>query len=282
MCDPMAIDVSLPTGAVTLPFPTEGDCKQRTVPARKSRSVRSTNAEKRLRTKRAKRKLGRLTNNIPKLVRPNPIAFFVAHLENVLEDWLTILVRTRSPSSITSSDPFVATAFQLLDNTINESGTMRSRFAHIQLLCIFKSLEDMIASERRAGQIQRQRGRRNASVAITIYKNAQQRPVSGRDLIERKRTARRWQTLAGPSPFFLVIYSEVAETLVKRSSKIDKRTLESLAASILQKAPPKLINACQRLAETAELATTQDQSFDKQRAIEEIRHDLLDLSSDSS
>lgn len=68
----------------------------------------------------------------------------------------------------------------------------------------------------------------------------------------------------------------------KRSSKIDKRTLESLAASILQKAPPKLINACQRLAETAELATTQDQSFDKQRAIEEIRHDLLDLSSDSS
>lgn len=210
----MAIDVSLPTGAVTLPFPTEGDCKQRTVPARKSRSVRSTNAEKRLRTKRAKRKLGRLTNNIPKLVRPNPIAFFVAHLENVLEDWVTILVRTRSPSSITSSDPFVATAFQLLDNTINESGTMRSRFAHIQLLCIFKSLEDMIASERRAGQIQRQRGRRNASVAITIYKNAQQRPVSGRDLIERKRTARRWQTLAGPSPFFLVIYSEVAETLV--------------------------------------------------------------------
>ncbi len=140
--------------------------------------------------------------------------FFVAHLQNVLEDWITILVKTTLPSGITSSDPVVTSAFQLLDSTINGGDDMRSRFANIQLLCTFKSLEDMIASERRNGQIQGQRGRRNASVAITIYKNAQRRNVSGRDLIERKRTARRWQTLAGPSPFFLVIYSEAAEAIV--------------------------------------------------------------------
>ena len=111
MCDQMDIsfgDVSLPTGAGTLPFQTTGSRKQRTVSIR---SIRSTHAEKRLRTKRTKEKLARLLNNIPKLVRQNPMAFFVAHLENVLEDWITILVKTRLPSGITSSDPFVTTAF---------------------------------------------------------------------------------------------------------------------------------------------------------------------------
>ena len=204
-------DVSLPTGAGTLPFQTTGSRKQRTVSIR---SIRSTHAEKRLRTKRTKEKLARLLNNIPKLVRQNPMALFVAHLENVLEDWITILVKTRLPSGITSSDPFVTTAFQMLDSTMNENDAMRSRFANIQLLCTFKSLEDMIASERRNKQIQGRRGQGNPSVAITIYKNAQRQTVSRRDLIERKRTARHWQTLAGPSPFFLVIYSEVAETVV--------------------------------------------------------------------
>ncbi|KAH8768421.1 hypothetical protein F5883DRAFT_369539, partial [Diaporthe sp. PMI_573] len=149
-----------------------------------------------------------------KIVRPNPMDFFVAHLQNVLEHWITIQVKTTLPSGITSSDPSVTCAFQLLDGTINEGDNMRSRFANIQLLCIFKSLEDIIASERRNAQLQGQRGRRNASVAITTHKNAQQRNVSERYLIERKRTARRWQTLAGPSPFFLVIYSEVAEAIV--------------------------------------------------------------------
>ncbi|KAH8742237.1 hypothetical protein F5883DRAFT_356082, partial [Diaporthe sp. PMI_573] len=132
----------------------------------------------------------------------------------VLDDWMTILVKTTLPSGIKSSDPVITTTFQLLDSTINQGNAIRSRLANIQLLCTFKSLEDKIASEKRNGQIQGQRGRRHASVAITIYQNAQQQTVSRRDLIERKRTARRWQTLAGPSPFFLIVYSEVAETVV--------------------------------------------------------------------
>ena len=150
MYDPMEIifgGVSLPTGAGTMPLQTKGSRKQQTV---STRTVRSTHVEKRLRTKK---KLAQLLNNIPKIVRSNPMDFFVAHLQNVLEDWIIIRVKTTLPSGITSSDPSVISAFQLLDGTIDEGDNMRSRFADIQLLCIFTSLEDIIASERRNAQI---------------------------------------------------------------------------------------------------------------------------------
>ncbi|KAL8329146.1 hypothetical protein RB597_004739 [Gaeumannomyces tritici] len=281
MCDLMDIDldeVSFSTGSQQ--FQSR---KQQAVPACSVRSVQPINARKRAYTKKRTKNLLRLLTQPFRLVRPEAMTFFAANFESILEDWILILVKTSLPSSTPSSDPHVITAFQVLDNAIKGSDRIRSRLAHIQLLRVFKSLEDIIASERRIrgkrtaferGN-QGKRGERNVCVAHTLYKSAQPQAVSRRDLIRRKQAARCWRTLAGPLPFFLIIYSEVAESVVKNSSKIDKQTQESLAFSVLKYAPDELIKACIHLAEAAELAIKPGQLFDKRRMVAEIKQDLL-------
>ncbi len=94
------------------------------------------------------------------------MTFFVTNLEHAFESWVTLLARTTLQSNKTSTDPNIITAFQLLDSTINRSDTIRSRLTSIQLLRVFKSLKDVITSKRRN---KGERGRRNASVAISIH-----------------------------------------------------------------------------------------------------------------
>ncbi|KAK3934041.1 hypothetical protein QBC46DRAFT_429375 [Diplogelasinospora grovesii] len=278
MGDRMDVDsdaVDLPTAAGTpRQANTEGKREQLADPIHSSRAV-PTKAGKRLYyTKKTNAKLLRLLNNLPRLVRDEAITFFDANMENFLGDWITILEHTNLPSNTASSDPYVITVFRRLDGTIDAGESIRSRLAHIQLMRVFQSLERIIATERRARQIQRERGKGNATVAMNIYKSAQQPSVSRHDPKKRKQIARWWTTFAGPSPLLVIIYSEVAEKIVKNCRKRDKQTLEFLASTALQNAPGELVKACIGLAGIAELAIRPDQTLDRQRAVAEARHDL--------
>lgn len=194
----------------------EGNRKPLAGPIRSSRAVQPQNAGRRLYTKkRTNAKLLRLLSNIPKLVRYDAISFLDANLEIVLDDWITFLAHTTLPSTIASSDPYVITVFRVLDGAIDGSESIRSRLAHTQLIRVFKSLEDIIARERKGRRIPGARGKGNATLAINIYESAQeQRSISRRRLVKRKQIARWWTTFAGPSPFFLIVYTEAAERVV--------------------------------------------------------------------
>ncbi|KAI0836098.1 hypothetical protein F5Y06DRAFT_109239 [Hypoxylon sp. FL0890] len=86
-----------------------------------------------------------------------------------------------------------------------------ARLANVRLLRLFDSLERLIQSERKGGSYGRQR---NATVAITRVIEFGGGALSRPQVRELKRTARRWERLAGSSVFLLLVYSESAEGLV--------------------------------------------------------------------
>jgi hypothetical protein len=89
--------------------------------------------------------------------------------------------------------------------------------AYIRLSALFNYLKPVVKSERENGEAYRERGDRAISAIVDIYENAQ-RPSDRlwlRDAILRHRRAgKRVQLLAGLSPFFLLIYSDEAKTII--------------------------------------------------------------------
>lgn len=77
-----------------------------------------------------KRKRARQVDKSRQQVRHDPASFFVANLERLFDEWVSILLTTTLPCGISSSDPCILTAFRLLDSAIDGSESMRSRFAH--------------------------------------------------------------------------------------------------------------------------------------------------------
>ncbi|KAI0437560.1 hypothetical protein F4803DRAFT_146297 [Xylaria telfairii] len=283
MEDPMDLDpVGWPSAARTpRQVPPEGNRRQLASSIHSPRARGSKNAGKRLHTKkRTNARLLQLLKDIHKLVKRDAIEFLNANLENFLDNWITLRAQTTLPNTIASSDPYVIGVFQALDGAINGSERIRSRLASMQLTRVFKSLEDIIDRERRGRSIPGARGKGNATYAVNIYARAQEQPnISRRSLLKRKQIASWWTRFAGPSPFFLIVYTEAAERVVTNYSKTDKQTLDFLASNILQNASSRLVRACEALEVIAERATRPDQTLEsrleRQRAIAEVRHGLL-------
>jgi len=152
---------------------------------------------------------------VPEIVWPDAITVFANHFERAADSWVSILMQTTIPDNIGSSDPCVINAFKFLDRARTSSDGILSRLAYIRLADVFESLKQIVASDRRNGRLPAQRsGYRNASVAVDIYIEAQEQAGTSRDEVkQRHRVARRWRTLAGPSPIFIIIYSAAAEGL---------------------------------------------------------------------
>lgn len=152
-----------------------------------------------------------------RLIRKNAAAYFMKNYQATLSGWISLVVKTSLPIGVVSSDSQVITTFRVLDNAISKPGVL-SRLAYIQLIRTFRTLEERIAEDRQCGRIHREVGYRNASVAVDIYMSAQDsRPdvnALRRELLERKRTGRRWTELAGPSPLCLLLYSSESEIFV--------------------------------------------------------------------
>lgn len=157
----------------------------------------------------------RMLEIVPDLVWHDVITIFAHYFERAVNSWVSILTQTAIPDNIGSSDPRVINAFKFLDIARTGSDGILSRLAYIRLADVFESLKQIVAAERQNGQLLAQRsGYRNASVAVDIYIEAQEQAGTSRDEVkQRNRVARRWRTLAGPSPIFIIIYSEAAEGL---------------------------------------------------------------------
>ncbi|KAJ4465229.1 hypothetical protein J3R30DRAFT_3316408 [Lentinula aciculospora] len=144
---------------------------------------------------------------------------FVDNCEKVVADWEFLLRKVTVPSDVTSSHPSVVAAFQMLDGIMSGGQTMYllRRLAFVEFIWLSDTLEGIVKSERNNGASQRS-GLGDASLMINIYERAQSKNLPAEQLKgvirERRRTGRCFNTLAGPSTLFLLVYSDVAKTLV--------------------------------------------------------------------
>lgn len=161
--------------------------------------------------------VARLSN---RLIGTDPIGTFVKNCERTLPDWITLIRKTMLPSFITSTDPRIISAFQAIDNVICGEGTrLLQRLAHVQLIHLFKSLGNIIKSDRDSGRIHRKPYYRDAKVAMDIYLSAQGTQPNTKQLRlqlkqGRKRLSKRWYDLSRISPLFVLVYSDAAEIIV--------------------------------------------------------------------
>ncbi len=197
--------------SIMQPFRIEWNRKQTTIPTPRRQSAQPKKREAALNAHHAKNIA--TAQEDASAVRYGAIPFFIANVEQVFDEWVSMLSKTSLPGDISSSDPFVLTTFHLLDSMMDGGESIRSRFAHLQLLRAFKTLEEILDRERQNQPITRKRGLRNSSVALAIYGRAHPTVKSRRDLSQRKQAAECWRTPEGPSPFFLVLYSESTDAI---------------------------------------------------------------------
>lgn len=162
----------------------------------------------------------RLESLSSRLVRHDAIECFVDNCKKIWEDWTSLLRKTTLPPHVASSDTRVIAAFKAVDDVISEKQSTRVLrwLAYIRLMALFDSLKPVVKSERENGEAHRERGDRDISAILDIYENARRRcsntRASRNAIAEYRRTAKRVKTLAGPSPLFLLVYSEEAEPIM--------------------------------------------------------------------
>ncbi|KAM7210375.1 hypothetical protein V8F06_014239, partial [Rhypophila decipiens] len=200
-----------------------------------------------------------------RLVRRDAIECFAKNCEKIWQDWTLLLRKTTLPLNIASSDTRVIAAFRAVDSVIpGKRGTSVLRWlAYVRLMVLFDSVKAVVRAERENGEAHRERGDRDISAVIDIYENAQRSPDRRglRDMIlKHRRIGKRVESLAGPSPLFLLIYSEEGEAVIRDTKRTANGTLVLVATKILQRYPTHFVRFCTRLAEEAELAIRSNRS----------------------
>ncbi|KAH7123408.1 hypothetical protein B0J13DRAFT_531523 [Dactylonectria estremocensis] len=115
---------------------------------------------------------------------------------------------------ITHRDVQVTNVFKYVEDMIT-SNTMERQFVRlvwIRLTTILDRFDEVIKSDRRTRRLDKNQGKRNASIAIKIH---QESISAQRSAIKwRRRIARRWTLLTNGSPFLAIALSHRAETLI--------------------------------------------------------------------
>jgi hypothetical protein len=148
------------------------------------------------------------------LIRDDAIAFLLSQFALVYNIWTCSLIKARSAaeSIITAFD---AVRFPPFPLKRTRESRLFSRFAYIQLINTIDSLKEALAVHRHSGLAE---GRADASIPLDIYLEAKGIPLNSpklRNKLSKYTTiGRRWSELAGPSPFWLALYSDRAETIM--------------------------------------------------------------------
>jgi hypothetical protein len=143
------------------------------------------------------------------------LAFFADHCEMALTSWTSLLEKIEVPAGTMSTDPGFVAAFREIDRLIGSADITRilPRLAYMQLLVLFETLESAVRSDHIQGRLKLRRGQGVSSVAMDIYVSAQEAPITRDELLERTRLARRLREFALEGPFFLIVYTNVLETI---------------------------------------------------------------------
>ncbi|KAI0812988.1 hypothetical protein GGR55DRAFT_638646 [Xylaria sp. FL0064] len=88
-------------------------------------------------------------------------------------------------------------------------------------------------------------------MAYLKYQQASTRLFRARQLYKLKQYYKRYQTLAGPSPLFILVYTNSVDIVVK-SFTSDNLTIRRVARFIEENILRELIHLCDRLARIAD------------------------------
>jgi hypothetical protein len=184
------------------------------------------------------------------LIGGDAIALLLTQFALVYNIWTYSLIKaTSATDSIIAA--FDAVRFPPFPPKRTRESRLFSRFAYIQLINTIDSLKKASAVHRLAGLVE---SRADASIPLDIYLEGKGIPLNSQKLRNKlsKYTTigRRWSELAGPSPFWLALYSDQAETIMcvlliltffsnfpsqNNSKKIE--TLNSLATQVRLNCP---------------------------------------------
>ncbi|KAH8743793.1 hypothetical protein F5883DRAFT_512125, partial [Diaporthe sp. PMI_573] len=182
------------------------------------------------------------------LIKHDAETFFAENMEGFYEFWLRLLVQTTFPPNIRFTDRRVLDAFRAVDSIITsrDNAYPLSRLAYVRLANMTVSLKEIIANNRRNVL---KNNRRDASVAIDIYVNAQDiMPGSNesdlqelrKNLNKRIDLSNHWADLGGDAPLLLLTYSDKAEGIMANHS-ILRESLKALSNEMLQIYPAELV-----------------------------------------
>ncbi|KAI1181373.1 hypothetical protein F5B17DRAFT_425630 [Nemania serpens] len=165
------------------------------------------------------------------------------------EEYIQLLMRTTIPANISSSDIQIANIFRELYGIVTQrqGTTVVLRFACIQLHRAFNAVEALIAAERKRGLHGKSH---NATIAINKFIAALKDAdidIRNSEVLELRRKVKRWNYLAQPSVFFLMTYSDSAESIVKNFKTTGDRVLPLLVRQIEVGTPEPILSACRVL-----------------------------------
>ncbi len=121
------------------------------------------------------------------------------------------------PSSI---EEHVIAAFDMVQHLVNGQEVHRLilRFVYIHLVQVIEAYKATATKDRVEGQVSREAGQRDISVAINMYLKAKekmsQEKFSRQKLLDYSRRGKRWSCLAGPSPISVFLFPRAADTIV--------------------------------------------------------------------
>ena len=153
-----------------------------------------------------------------RLIKKESICYFLKNCRLIYESFMPSPIR-QSLSCSSSVEEHVIAAFDMVQHLVNGQQIHRLilRFAYVRLVQIIEVYKATATKDRVEGQVCREPGQRDITVAIDMYLAAKK--ISGGGLSRTKlldyyRRGKRWSLLAGPSPISVFVFSHAADTIM--------------------------------------------------------------------
>lgn len=154
------------------------------------------------------------------LVSNDSISYFLPNRQLIYKTWIPF----STPQPADYSHSVETSVMAALDSVLNvlkkgkQACPLLSRFAYIRLSWLLDALKAAATTDRVQRKVRRDVGHGDATVAINMYLRIKGK-VSGKTLTRSEisryyRTGRRWRVLAGRSPLLVLIFAQIAGTIV--------------------------------------------------------------------
>ena len=154
-----------------------------------------------------------------RLIKKDSVVYFLNNCRLIYESLMPSIVQQPLVCDSNSVEESVIAAFDTIQVLVNRKHIHRLllRFAYIHLVRVIDIYKAVAAKDRVGGQVNREPGQRDITVAIDLYLAAKKNSKGGLSrgkLLDCHRRGKRWSFLAGPSSISVLVFSRVADTIV--------------------------------------------------------------------
>jgi hypothetical protein len=155
-----------------------------------------------------------------RLIKNNSVIYFLNNCRLIYESLMPSMAQQPLVCNNNNSiEESVIAAFDTVQNLANGKHIYRLllRFAYIHLVRVIDIYRAAAAKDRVEGQVSREVGQRDSTVAIDMYLAAKKDSKGGLSrskLSDYYRRGRRWSFLTGPSPISVFVLTPAADTIM--------------------------------------------------------------------